>query len=315
MSRTGLISHSDCLAHDTGVGHPERADRLRAVLARLEESGLNGELDAIEAPEADLRALAAVHPPEHVQRIEAACARGAAQLDAGDTAVSPGSFRAARLAAGGVVEAVRRVWSGAWRNAFVAVRPPGHHAERDIAMGFCLFNSVAVAARALQAEGAGRVAILDWDVHHGNGTQHLFEADPTVFYASLHQWPLYPGTGAESERGLGDGEGTTLNRPMPAGSGDAEWLGEVERSVLPALEAFAPDFLLLSAGFDAHRMDPLGACVLTTAGYAELSRRVAELAASCCEGRIVSVLEGGYHLDALAESVEAHVGALRGATA
>jgi len=232
----------------------------------------------------------------------------------GDTSVSRDSWRAALLSAGGVLEACERVASGTWRNAFCALRPPGHHAERDRSMGFCLFNNVAVAARALrERHGIERVAILDWDVHHGNGTQHLFERDPSVLYASLHQWPLYPGTGAASERGVGDGEGTTVNRPMPAGSNDADWLGELEAHVLPAMEDFRPGFVLISAGFDAHRLDPLASVALTEDGYAAMTRRLVELAARTAGGRLVSVLEGGYHLEALASSVEAHVGELRAA--
>jgi acetoin utilization deacetylase AcuC-like enzyme len=177
-------------------------------------------------------------------------------------------------------------------------------------MGFCLFNNVAVAAAALRARGLARVAILDWDVHHGNGTQHVFERDPSVFYASLHQWPLYPGTGAASERGLGAGAGATRNCPLPAGSGDADWLAALEGEILPELTAFAPEFVLVSACFDAHRLDPLAGTALTERAYAEMSARVLELAARSAEGRVVSVLEGGYHLEALASCVEVHVGAL-----
>ena len=310
MGTTGLITHQDCLLHDTGAGHPERPDRLRAVLARLAEAGVGAELAREEAREVAPEALLRVHPAEYVRGIAAACAAGPGRVDS-DTAVSPASYRAALLAAGGVVAAAERVWDGVWQNAFVAVRPPGHHAEACEALGFCLFNSVAVAARALQARGARRVAILDWDVHHGNGTQHLFEDDPTVFYASLHQWPLYPGTGAANERGVGAGEGATLNLPMPPGTGDREWLAAVEAAVLPAFDAFAPDALLISAGFDAHRLDPLAACTLSSAGYAELTRLVTAFAAERAGGRIVSVLEGGYHLDALADSARRHVEVLR----
>jgi acetoin utilization deacetylase AcuC-like enzyme len=209
-----------------------------------------------------------------------------------------------------VLEACERVLAGEWRNAFCAVRPPGHHAEAERAMGFCLFNNVAVAAAALRAGGLARVAIIDWDVHHGNGTQHVFERDPAVFYASLHQWPLYPGTGASGERGLGPGEGATLNLPLAAGAGEVEWLGAFERELLPALEAFAPEFVLVSAGFDAHRLDPLAATNLEEHAYAEMSARLLELAARSASGRLVSVLEGGYHLNALARCVETHLGAL-----
>ena len=305
MSRIGLVTHDDCLAHDAGPAHPERPDRLRAVLRRLEESGLADELDRVEAEPLEEASLTRAHTPEHVARVRAACDSAPAALDA-DTIVSPGSWRAARLAAGGLVDATRRVVSGDWSKAFCAVRPPGHHAERGRPMGFCLFNSVALAAYAALEAGLERVAILDWDVHHGNGTQDVFEADARVFYASLHQAPLYPGTGNADERGHGAGEGTTLNAPQPAGSGDAQWVAALERQVLPALEAFDPELLLVSAGFDAHRDDPLAGCNLTSEGYAALTRATAGLA----RGRVVSVLEGGYHLGALADSVEAHVGVL-----
>jgi acetoin utilization deacetylase AcuC-like enzyme len=313
VGTTGLITHGDCLLHDTGPGHPERPDRLRAVLARLDAAGVGAELARAEAREVAPDLLHAVHPAEHVRRLAAACAAGPGHVD-GDTAICAASYRAALLAAGGVVDAAERVWSGAWSNAFVAVRPPGHHAEERAALGFCLFNSVAVAARALQARGARRVAILDWDVHHGNGTQHLFEDDPTVFYASLHQWPLYPGTGAANERGVGEGEGATLNLPMPPGTGDREWIAAVEAVVLPAFDAFAPDALLISAGFDAHRLDPLAACTMSGEGYAELTRLACAFAAERAGGRVVSVLEGGYHLEALADSARRHVEVLREAT-
>lgn len=212
-----------------------------------------------------------------------------------------------------MTDAAERVLAGEWSNAFCAVRPPGHHAETSRSMGFCLFNSVAVAARRLvQSAGLERVAILDWDVHHGNGTQEIFESDPRVFYASLHEHPLYPGTGAAEERGTGEGEGATLNVPMRAGSGDVQWLGQLEGTVLPALEAFAPEFVLISAGFDAHRLDPLAGCEVTEGGYREMTRAVLDLARRCADGRVVSVLEG-YHLEALAASVEVHVEELLGA--
>jgi acetoin utilization deacetylase AcuC-like enzyme len=309
VSATGFVQHASCLAHEPGHGHPERPARLRAIQQRLTDGGLAAELDARAARAAEPDELARVHAPEHVERVRTVCARGGGALDP-DTSVARDSWEAALRAAGGVLEACERVLSGEWRNAFCAVRPPGHHAERDSAMGFCLFNNVAVAAAALRAQGLARVAILDWDVHHGNGTQHLFERDPSVFYASLHQWPLYPGTGAAGERGLGPGEGTTRNCPQPAGAGDAEWLGAFEREILPELEAFAPEFVLVSAGFDAHRLDPLAGTRLSENAYAEMTARLCELAARSAGGRLVSVLEGGYHLEALASCVETHLAGL-----
>jgi len=303
---TGFVYHADCLAHAPGRGHPERPARLSSVHTRLREGGLWSELDVIEPREATEAELRTVHTAVHVERVRGACDQAPCAID-GDTAVSAGSWRAALLAAGGLLDACERVHARDWQNAFVAVRPPGHHAEVERAMGFCLFNNVALAARHLRgALGVERVAILDWDVHHGNGTQHVFERDPTVFYASLHQWPLYPGTGAEGERGLGDGEGATLNRPMPAGSTDADWLGELETHVLPALEAFRPEFVLISAGFDAHRLDPLAGVNLSEDGYRAMTARLLELAQRTAGGRLVSVLEGGYHLESLAASAQAH---------
>jgi len=313
--KTGFVSHGSCLEHDTGHGHPERIERLANLRAVLGSEGILEELDRRDARRARVEELEAVHDPRHVAAVRDACARvsagGVSSLD-GDTRVSAGSWDAALRASGGILDAVERVLTGEWRDAFVAVRPPGHHAERDRAMGFCLFNNVAVAARALvEVHGLERVAILDWDVHHGNGTQHLFEEDASVFYASLHQWPLYPGTGAAGERGHGAGEGTTKNVPLPAGSGDGAWLEALEREVLPALEDFAPQFVLVSAGFDAHERDPLAGCLVTEAGYHAMTQRLAALADSCAAGRLVSILEGGYDLDALASSAAAHLAALR----
>lgn len=311
MTRTAILASPRSARHDTGPGHPERAARLAAIERRLEASGLLTEVERVEAPAAQTAWIERVHDAVYVRDVEGAIARGARVLDEGDTRVSADSYRAALTAAGGAVRAVEGVVDGTWRNAFVAVRPPGHHAERGEALGFCLFNNAAVAAaHARAALGLARVAILDWDVHHGNGTQHLFERDPSVFYASLHQWPLYPGTGLARERGLGAGEGATLNCPQEPGAGDREWLGAFEGTVLPAVEAFRPELVIVSAGFDAHERDPLAQTRLTTAAFQTMTESVLEVARSCCGGRVVSLLEGGYDLDALAESVEAHVGAL-----
>jgi acetoin utilization deacetylase AcuC-like enzyme len=310
VSRTGLLDHALFLEHDTGPGHPERPARLVAVLAHLTDSGLLAELDRRTPGPATLEALAAVHHGDYLRRVAETAGRGGS-LDDPDTSASKASYEAARHAAGAVIEACDRVMAGEWQNAFVAARPPGHHAEARRAMGFCLFNSVAVAARHLQAaHGLRRIAILDWDVHHGNGTQHIFEEDSSVFFASLHQFPHYPGTGAADERGRGDGAGTTLNLPQAAGSGDREWIGALEDVALPAILDFAPEFLILSAGFDAHAADPLSATRVSVEGFRVMSERAVELARRVCGGRLVSSLEGGYDLEALAHSAAAHVGTL-----
>ena len=307
----GLVESAHAARHDTGPGHPERASRVAAIRRRLEADGLLAELALAEAPPAAREALLRVHSASYLDAAERAVARGARVLDEGDTRVSAGSWDAALAAAGGAVLAVDRVVDGTWRSAFVLARPPGHHAERDEAMGFCVVNNVAVAAaHARHGRGLERVAILDWDVHHGNGTQHAFEGDPSVFFASLHQWPLYPGTGLATERGVGEGEGATLNRPQPPGAGEREWLGALERDVLPAIEAFRPQLVLVSAGFDAHRDDPLAQTELETSTYARMTELVREVARRACGGRVVSLLEGGYDLDALAASASAHVGAM-----
>jgi acetoin utilization deacetylase AcuC-like enzyme len=311
MTATGLVHHPLCLEHFAGPFHPERPERLTAILDRLRSSGLTSELELVEASAAPLDAIARVHSSALIREIERAASSGRAQLDDGDTYVSDDSYAAALRAAGGGIDAAERVLSGEWKNAFVAVRPPGHHAEETHAMGFCLFNNVAIVAKHLRARGVERVAVVDWDVHHGNGTQHLFERDPSVFYASLHQFPHYPGTGARRERGIGAGEGATLNCPMPAGSGDREWLAAFESDVLRALEDFRPQFVLVSAGFDAHRDDPLSGTRVTEEGFRAMSRGLLALAERHAQGRVVSLLEGGYQLESLASSALAHVEELR----
>ena len=299
-----VFTHPAMLDHAPGGGHPESPARLKAVLDALDDAGLGGDRHAATPP--DLADLERVHPANYVARLLAASpTQGLSQLDA-DTVLSPGSVPAARLAAGAAIDAVRAVARGETRRAFAAVRPPGHHAEPDRAMGFCLFSSVAVAARAAQAEGLARVAVVDFDVHHGNGTQAAFEADDSLFLASIHQMPLYPGTGAADETGVGN----IVNAPVAPHATREEWRGTFAGGLMPALEAFRPDLILISAGFDAHRRDPLAHQSLETADFAWATRAVIEVARRVCDGKVVSALEGGYDLEGLARSTVAHVQAL-----
>ncbi|MEC4672971.1 MAG: histone deacetylase, partial [Nitrospirota bacterium] len=258
MGRVGLVSHPAYLEHDMGRQHPESPERLRAILARLESSGTMAKLTHIEPRKASVESISRVHDPAYVQRMEkSAPSSGYASLDP-DTSMSPGSLNAAYLAAGGALAAVDAVMDRQVDSVFCAVRPPGHHAEANGAMGFCLFNNVAIAARYIQERHKlKRVLIVDWDVHHGNGTQHSFEDDPSVLFFSTHQYPHYPGTGAEDERGKGKGEGATINIPLSGGQGDEAYQDIFQRILVPAAEAFRPEFVLISAGFDAHRDDPL----------------------------------------------------------
>ncbi|HEY0052478.1 MAG TPA: histone deacetylase family protein [Caulobacteraceae bacterium] len=301
-----LFTHPDMLDHRPGAGHPEKPERLAAVLAALADAGLDGDTRA--AGEASVEDLERVHPAAYVARLIAASpAHGLRQFDA-DTSLSPGSIRAARLAAGATIQAVRAVAAGEITRAFCAVRPPGHHAEPDTPMGFCLFSNVAVAARVAQAEGLTRVAVIDFDVHHGNGTQAAFEADASLFLGSIHQSPLYPGTGAEGETGVGN----IVNAPAPPHAPRELWRALFETRLMPALDAFAPDLILISAGFDAHRRDPLAHQSLEAEDFAWATRAVLEVARRHCGGKVVSSLEGGYDLEGLGRSAVAHVEAIRG---
>jgi acetoin utilization deacetylase AcuC-like enzyme len=299
-----LYTHRDMADHRPGLGHPERPERLAAVLDALDDAALD--LERREPDEVEVAALTRVHPKAFVDRVIAAGPQsGVSALDA-DTLLSPGSVRAARLAAGAVVQAVEAVASGEAERAFCAVRPPGHHAEPDRAMGFCLFSNIAVAARAAQAKGLARVAVVDFDVHHGNGTQAAFEQDASLFLASIHQSPLYPGTGAEDETGVGN----IVNAPVPPHAPRELWRRRFEDRLIQALDAFAPDIVLISAGFDAHRRDPLAHQSLEEADYAWATRAVVEAAGRTARGRVVSTLEGGYDLEALGRSAAAHARAL-----
>jgi acetoin utilization deacetylase AcuC-like enzyme len=313
MNTVGFIYHPEYLKHDTGSGHPERPDRLRALVKHLLGTELWKKLHHLQPTAPAVEWLTAVHPESYVKSIEQQCRSGVRILDFGDTRVCRDSYDVALLAVGGVLLGVDRVISGELSSAFCAVRPPGHHAETQTAMGFCLFNNVAVGARYAQKKhGLERVAILDWDVHHGNGTQEIFYDDPTVLYISLHQYPYYPGSGAASETGSGAGVGYTVNCPMPAGSGWKEYEAAFRSTILPALHRFQPQLLMISAGFDAHRDDPLAHIQLTDDSFAEMTKMMMEIASAYCNGKIVSVLEGGYHLEALARSVERHLQELAG---
>ena len=313
MRRVGLYTHPACGAHSGGPGHPERPERLAAVEERLRLSGQLEELVHRRAEPASVETLGTVHDAAYLVRMERAFLEGAAFVDSPDANGGAATPLAARAASAAVLEATARVLAGDLDAAFAAVRPPGHHAEEGLAMGFCFTNHVALAARAArEVGGLERVAIVDFDVHHGNGTQHLFERDPSVLYASLHESPHYPGTGAASERGLGDGEGATLNCPMNAGADNETYTQAFTEKILPAIDAFGPDMILISAGFDAHQADPLGSINLTTEYYAWMTRRLMECADHHCNGRILSVLEGGYDLDALALSVAVHIETLKG---
>lgn len=310
---TGLVYDRVYLGHDTGRGHPERADRLRAVVGRLESSGLMSWVRRIEAAGADLKWLHRVHDPAYVGRVERACRDGAGYIDTPDSAVCGESYRVALAAVGGVLGAVDAVMGGVVRNAFCAVRPPGHHADRARSMGFCLFNNAAIAAEYLIAgHGLKRVAIVDFDVHHGNGTQDLFEERGDVMFISVHEHPdgQYPGSGYEHEIGRGLGEGTTINLPLRPGGGDDVYKRVFEERVIPIVEGFAPEALVVSAGFDAARGDPLGNMGVTADGFEWMTTALAGVAERCCGGRLISVLEGGYDLESLAAGVERHVGAL-----
>ncbi|MBW1922769.1 MAG: histone deacetylase [Deltaproteobacteria bacterium] len=305
MRRTGIVRDVRFMDHLPGVGHPESPDRLRVIYDMLDGSDMAGAFHEIPTREATEEELLSFHTPRYLERVAATRGRDFVSLDP-DTATSPGSYDAALLAAGGLCEAVSRVLEGELDNAFALVRPPGHHAERERAMGFCLFNNVVIAARyAQRSHGIERVLIIDWDLHHGNGTQHAFEDDSTVLYFSTHQFPYYPGTGSAAQTGVGDGLGFTVNIPLSVGHGDGEYMAIFEQVLAPIGRSFDPGLILVSAGFDIYEGDPLGGMRVTPEGFAGLTRSVMDLADASCGGKLVVTLEGGYHLSGLRESVKA----------
>ncbi|MCE9590060.1 MAG: histone deacetylase [Planctomycetes bacterium] len=310
---TGFVYSPRFLDHDTGRDHPERPDRLRAIVDRLKTHHIWDDLTHIPFGPAPLEWVERLHDRTYIERVKQACEAGERFIDTADSAISPASYEVALLAAGGAIAAADAVASGRVHNAFCASRPPGHHAERDRSMGFCLFNNVAIAAEYLiRHHGLSRITIVDFDVHHGNGTQHLFENRCDVLYVSLHEHPMhqYPGTGFTHERGVAGGEACTLNIPLDPGSGDGEYRRAVLDLVTPAIEKHRPDALLLSAGFDAVDGDPLGHMRVSPHGFQWMTRHLKRLAESLCGGRVVSILEGGYDLRLLAECVSLHLTAL-----
>lgn len=308
---TGVYYSDACLLHDTG-DHPESRARLQAVMARLRAADLPG-VAFLDAPAADLSLVRTVHSPSYLDRVVRKARQGGGVLDAGDTVVSAGSLEAALHAVGAAVEAAEAVAEGRLGNAFVAVRPPGHHATPSEGMGFCIFNNLAIAARNLLDRGlASRIAVVDFDVHHGNGTQDIFYGDPSVLFFSTHQMPLFPGSGRYSETGRGRGEGYNVNVPLPPGVGDDGYLYVLDQVVGPLLRRYRPDMLLVSAGYDPHWMDPLASMAVTVPGFRQMATRIKDLAAVLCGGKMAWVLEGGYDLRALAAAVEATVRVLAG---
>jgi acetoin utilization deacetylase AcuC-like enzyme len=313
MKKTGFLHDSRYLLHDTGPYHPEVSDRLVAIFKGIEDGGLLPHLKRISATAADLKWVLNVHDRRYIDRFSDMCQAGASQFDSADNQMCRETYDTALLAVGGVIEAARLMMSGEIDNAFCAVRPPGHHAEVDRAMGFCYFNNIAIAARYLQQEWqVERVGIIDYDVHHGNGTQHIFEQDASVYYYSIHEHPTFafPGTGREFEVGSGAGEGFTKNSPVLPGQGDKEYRYLLERDLMPAFEAFQPEVILVSVGFDAHEDDDMSGIRLSTDAYSWTMEQITGMADTLCGGRLISVLEGGYCLRQLPELARNHVNIL-----
>jgi len=308
---TGFLYDPVFLKHNTGPGHPECSERLAVSIDYLQKQMWFDGLIRLKSKQADLEWIRLLHDDKYISRAETTCRSGSAFLDSMDVMVSRESYDIALLAAGSMLEMADQLMNKTIDNGFAMVRPPGHHAEHGMALGFCLFNNVAILARYLQKQhGLDKILILDWDVHHGNGTQHLFEEDPTVLYISTHQYPYYPGTGAWSETGIGQGQGATLNCPMAAGSGDKVYELAFMEKILPKIDEFKPDAIIISAGFDAHQLDPLAQINLSTEFFGWMTARVMEKAEQYCEGRILSALEGGYNLQMLPLCIAEHLSVL-----
>tara|TARA_B100000686_G_C16765468_1_gene961450 strand:+ start:290 stop:1237 length:948 start_codon:yes stop_codon:yes gene_type:complete len=306
LNKTGYISDPFYLKHKNEP-HPENPGRLNAIQKNIESSKFYNNLTLIQPRKATIEDIAKVHGTGYIQSVEDSCRNGVRNLDA-DTVISIDSYQAALLSAGAGLEAVDKILEGTVDNAFCAVRPPGHHAEQNKAMGFCLFNNVGVIARYAQdVKKLEKVFIFDWDVHHGNGTQHSFYKDSSVYYSSIHQYPFYPGTGGVDETGTGNGLGSNLNLPMRAYSCDSDYINAIEHKLIPVIQKFNPDLIIISAGFDAHENDPLAQIKLSTECYGKMTMKLMEIANNVCDGRILSMLEGGYDYSALADSVQLHV--------
>ena len=306
--RTGLINDVRFLDHDTSPGHPECRERITESIDYLQAQTWFNDLIKIESKKADPELISDIHDYAYIRHAEEVCLSGQNHLDSMDVSVCTESYDIALLAAGSAIQLADKVINKTIDNGFALIRPPGHHAENAMALGFCLFNNIAVLARYLQnTHGLENIAIIDWDVHHGNGTQHLFEEDPSVLYISTHQYPFYPGTGHYSETGIGEGAGATLNCPMPAGATDEIYQEAFSQIILPKIDEFKPDIILISAGFDAHHADPLANINLSTESFGWMTERIMEKAAQYSDNRIISLLEGGYNLDALPKCIGKHL--------
>jgi len=312
MVGTGFIYHNDFLKHITGDSHPENPLRLASILHALQEQSILEHLNVLEIKDRDvLPWIQLVHDSAYIVHVQHICETGGGVLDHGDTVASPDTYDVALLAVAAILRGVDAILCGEVRNVFAAIRPPGHHALPSAAMGFCIFANAAIAARYAQAVGKlSRVLIVDFDVHHGNGTQEIFYQDPDVFYFSTHQSPLFPGTGNRAEVGRSVGDGTTLNCPLPKGTGDSEVLRAIDEELIPAMDQFRPNFIILSSGFDGHYQDTMGGFELTDDGYRILTEKMMALAKTHCQGRLISMLEGGYYLDILGQVVATHIEAL-----